>query len=189
MLRCIGMYIIGPVKLVLGDIAESGFRYLLGYLAKIRPGDEFFKEGPSSMKISARNVFDGTIASITHGAVHAEVAITTDMGDTLTAIVTEGSIGSLGLAQGKAVKALVKAPWVILLAGVPTLKFSARNQLTGTVSQITKGAVNSEVTLTLAGGTEIHSIITQEAVLDLGLKVGDQATALIKASHIILAVE
>lgn len=141
------------------------------------------------MKISARNVFDGVVTAITPGAVHAEVVMATQQGDTLVAIVTEGSVASLGLVPGKAVKALVKAPWVILLAGAPTLKLSARNQLTGTVSAITKGAVNSEVTLTLPGGTEIHSVITQEAVMDLGLKVGDTATALIKASHIILAVE
>lgn len=140
------------------------------------------------MKISARNEFSGSISAVEHGAVHAEVEITTTGGDKLVAIVTEGSVKSLGLVAGAEVKAFVKAPWVILLAGKPTMKFSARNQLTGKVSKITKGAVNSEVSIRLPGGTLVHSIVTQDAVLELGLKEGDEATALIKASHIILAV-
>lgn len=141
------------------------------------------------MKISARNEFDGNISALNHGAVHAEVEITTQGGDKIVAIVTEGSVKSLGLAAGKAVKAFVKAPWVIVMAGTPSLKFSARNQLSGKVSKIIKGAVNSEVIITLPGGTNVASIVTHEAVLELGLKEGDSATALIKASHIILAVE
>ncbi|MGL4754753.1 MAG: TOBE domain-containing protein, partial [Aeromonadaceae bacterium] len=84
--------------------------------------------------------------------------------------------------------ALVKAPWVILVTGDSGLRFSARNQLTGTVSALAKGAVNTEVALTLDGGTVVHAIITNEAVLELGLTVGSPATALIKASHVVLGV-
>ncbi|MNM54970.1 Molybdenum-pterin-binding protein MopA [compost metagenome] len=48
------------------------------------------------------------------------------------------------------------------------------------------GAVNAEVVLKLAGGTEVFAIVTREAVQELGLAPGVSATALIKASHIIL---
>ena len=48
--------------------------------------------------------------------------------------------------------------------------------------------MNNEVAVTLSGGTVVHSVVTNEAVLELGLKVGEPATALIKASHVILGV-
>lgn len=140
------------------------------------------------MKISARNIFEGTITALTDGTVNAEVEITMTGGDRLIAIVTEGSVQSLGLALGKPVMAFVKAPWVMVLAGEGNVKFSARNQLAGTVESVSKGAVNTEVTIKLAGGTQVCAVVTNEAVLELGLKPGVPASALIKASHIVLGV-
>ena len=140
------------------------------------------------MKISARNVFEGTITGLTDGTVNAEVEITMAGGDRLIAIVTEGSVQSLGLALGKPVMAFVKAPWVMVLAGEGNVKFSARNQLAGTVESVSKGAVNTEVTIKLAGGTQVCAVVTNETVLELGLKPGVPASALIKASHIVLGV-
>ncbi|MFD2273461.1 molybdopterin-binding protein [Undibacterium arcticum] len=56
------------------------------------------------------------------------------------------------------------------------------------MTSLTKGGVNAEVGIELPGGTVIHAVITNEAVLELGLKQGVAATALIKASHVILGV-
>jgi molybdate transport system regulatory protein len=140
------------------------------------------------MAVSARNVFNGKISAIVDGTVNAEVEVTMGGGDKLIAIVTEGSVKSLGLAVGKDVIAYVKAPWVIVLTGVSGVKFSARNQLLGKVSTLQKGAVNTEVGITLAGGTVVYAVVTNEAVLELGLKIGADASALIKASHVILGV-
>jgi molybdate transport system regulatory protein len=140
------------------------------------------------MKISARNVFTGKISALVDGKVNAEVEITMAGGDRLVAIVTEGSVQSLGLALGKPVMAFVKAPWVIVLAGDAGVKFSARNQLAGTVESLSKGAVNSEVGIKLNGGTLVYAVVTNEAVLELGLKPGVPARALIKASHVVLGV-
>lgn len=140
------------------------------------------------MNVSARNVFKGKISALVDGAVNAEVELTLAGGDKIVAIVTEGSVKSLGLAIGKEAVAYVKAPWVMLLAGPANVKFSARNQLAGKVSQVTKGAVNSEVAITLAGGTVVYAVVTNEAVLELGFKEGSEASALIKASHVILGV-
>jgi molybdate transport system regulatory protein len=140
------------------------------------------------MNVSARNVFKGKITALVDGAVNAEVELTLPGGDKIVAIVTEGSVKSLGLAVGKEAVAYVKAPWVMLLAGPATVKFSARNQLAGKVSQLHKGAVNTEVAITLPGGTIVYSVVTNEAVLELGLKEGSEASALVKASHVILGV-
>lgn len=140
------------------------------------------------MSISARNAIKGKITAIVNGIVNAEVEITTCGGDKIVSIVTEGGIKSLGLTVGMEAVAYVKAPWIIVLAGEINVRFSARNQLEGHISSLTKGAVNSEVGITLAGGTVVYAIITNEAVLELGLKHGSPATALIKASHAILGV-
>ncbi|WP_281981253.1 TOBE domain-containing protein [Azonexus hydrophilus] len=140
------------------------------------------------MNVSARNVFKGKITALTDGVVNAEVELTLPGGDRIVAIVTETSVKSLGLAVGGEAVAYVKAPWVMLLSGQPDVHFSARNQLSGKVSALTKGAVNTEVAITLAGGSVVHSVVTNEAVLELGLKLSEPATALIKASHVILGV-
>jgi molybdate transport system regulatory protein len=66
------------------------------------------------------------------------------------------------------------------------MKTSARNDFTGTVSRLIPGAVNAEVELTLERGERIVAIITNGSVTALGLKVGSKATALIKASWVIL---
>ena len=140
------------------------------------------------MKISARNVFAGKITALIDGKVNAEVEVTTPGGDRIIAVVTEGSVEALGLAVGKPAVAYVKAPWVMVLAGEGGVKFSARNQLAGTVESVQKGAVNSDICIKLTGGSLVHSVITNEAVLELGLKPGVAACALIKASHVVLGV-
>lgn len=140
------------------------------------------------MNVSARNVFAGKITALTKGAVNAEIELTLSGGDKIVAIVTEGSVASLGLAVGVDAVAYVKAPWVMLLSGPADVRFSARNQLTGKVSSLHKGAVNTEVGITLAGGATVFAVVTNEAVMELGLKSGEPATALIKASHVILGV-
>ena len=140
------------------------------------------------MSVSARNVFKGQVSAIKNGAVNAEVELNLGGGDRIVAIVTEGSLQDLGIAVGKEAIAYVKAPWVMLLTGPRTVRFSARNQLTGKVSSLHKGAVNSEVGIALPGGAVVFAIVTNEAVLELGLKEGVEATALIKASQVILGV-
>jgi molybdopterin-binding protein len=69
------------------------------------------------------------------------------------------------------------------------MKLSARNLLKGKVSKITMGAVNAEVEIELAGGQTIVSIITISSVKKLGLAVGKEAYAMIKASSVMIAVD
>ncbi|GAB4456296.1 MAG: molybdopterin-binding protein [Anaerolineae bacterium] len=69
------------------------------------------------------------------------------------------------------------------------MKISARNVLSGTVKEITHGAVNSEVVIELAGGTEIVSIITKSSAERLGLQVGSPVHTVIKASNVMIATD
>ncbi len=69
------------------------------------------------------------------------------------------------------------------------MKISAKNILKGTVKSISLGAVNAEVVIELAGGTEVVSVITKSSSESLGLKVGGSAYAIIKASSVMVGVE
>lgn len=68
------------------------------------------------------------------------------------------------------------------------MKLSARNVLGGKVLQIKKGATTAHVTLDVAGAT-VTASITNEAVDELQLKVGQHAYAVIKASDVMIAVD
>lgn len=70
-----------------------------------------------------------------------------------------------------------------------TMKISARNTLKGTIKQVVTGAVNTEVTIEIAPGIEIVSIITTASVEHLGLAEGKEAYAVIKASNVIIATD
>ncbi|WP_438298868.1 TOBE domain-containing protein [Pseudomonas sp. NMS19W] len=140
------------------------------------------------MKVSARNVFKGQVSQVQEGSVNAEVVLTLPGGERLVAVVTLASLKSLGIAVGKEAVALVKAPWVMLMTESSDIRLSARNCLQGKVLSVTDGAVNAEVVIELAGGSKVYSIVTRDAVNELGLAAGVSATAVIKASHIILGV-
>ena len=68
------------------------------------------------------------------------------------------------------------------------MKLSARNQMPGTILAIHKGATTSHIIIDV-NGTKIFAAITNEAVDDLGLAVGKKATAVIKASDVMVAVD
>ncbi len=69
------------------------------------------------------------------------------------------------------------------------MKLSARNVIKGKVKEVINGAVNSEVIITTASGETIVSIITKDSVENLGLKVGKDVYAVIKASNVMVAID
>jgi len=69
------------------------------------------------------------------------------------------------------------------------MKISARNQLKGKILEVKKGTTTAHVRVEIAPGKVVMSSITNEAVDDLGLKVGDSAIVVIKASSVLIAVE
>lgn len=69
------------------------------------------------------------------------------------------------------------------------MKLSARNQFKGTVVELKPGAVNAQVKVDIGGGNVVTSIVTLDAVEELGLKVGGAAYVVIKASEVMLAAD
>lgn len=69
------------------------------------------------------------------------------------------------------------------------MKLSARNQLKGTITGITPGAVNAIVTIDIGGGNVITSTISMGSVQELGLAVGKEAYAVIKATSVMVGID
>ncbi len=138
------------------------------------------------MKTSARNQFTGKVFHIKQGAVNDEVELEVGGGHKIVATITRDSTASLGLAVGGTAFALIKASSIIVMTDDQGVKFSARNRLAGTVSRLLPGAVNTEVVIDLSGGGSVAAIITNESSSNLALAVGTAATAMFKASSVIL---
>jgi molybdate transport system regulatory protein len=139
------------------------------------------------MKVSARNMLQGKVASVQKGAINSEVTLELAGNQSVVAVITNESVQKLGLAQGKEAYALVKAPLVVIAKEVNGMKFSTRNALEGTVQEVKRGSVNADVTVEVAGGVRLSAIITEKSIDSMGLKQGDRVTALFKASSVILA--
>lgn len=69
------------------------------------------------------------------------------------------------------------------------MRLSARNQIKGRLVEVTKGQTTAHVRIDIGGGTVVTASVTNEAVDDLGLKAGQDAYAVIKASDVMIAVD
>ena len=175
-----------------GRAALAAFRRVQaevdGALAKLDGAlgaDVFWSLG---MKTSARNALRGVVARLTPGAVSTEVVVRIAEGLEITAVVTAHSVEELGLEAGVPAIALIKSSFIVLAKG-EGLRTSARNQIAGLVTSREDGAVSSEIRLDIGGGKSLAATITVESAEALELNVGEPVTALIKAPHVILAVE
>jgi molybdopterin-binding protein len=70
---------------------------------------------------------------------------------------------------------------------IPGLELSARNRLTGVVTEISGDSVLCEIVLDIGGGQEVVGVITRNSVRRLGLRVGDRASAIVKATDVMIA--
>ncbi|MEU6242085.1 TOBE domain-containing protein [Streptomyces sp. NPDC047024] len=137
------------------------------------------------MNLSIRNQIPGTVTDIAHGEVMATVQVRLDGGQRLTAAITLESVKDLGLAEGSAVRAMMKSTEVALATG-RVEGLSIRNQLPGTVTGLAVGGAMATVRVAVDEG-ELTAAITKDAVLDLGLTVGSPVVVLIKSTEVSLA--
>ena len=141
------------------------------------------------MKSSARNQFSGVVAAVHDGAINDEIELEIAPGQRLVSTVTRESRKALKLEVGAKALALVKASSVMLVSDGAGMRFSARNQLAGTVDAVMPGAVNSEVLVRLPGGALVVAIVTNASVSGMALRQGDDVTAMFKASSVFLATK
>jgi molybdate transport system regulatory protein len=140
------------------------------------------------MKTTARNQFAGTISEVLQGPATTQVTLDIGGGLTVTASITTAAAQRIKAKKGAEALALVKSSEVVLVSDFAGYQLSARNQMPGTIARIHQGATTSLLGLTLAGGATITASVTNDAVDALGLKVGQAATAVFKASAVMLAV-
>lgn len=107
-------------------------------------------------------------------------------GKKIVAIVTHQSVDGLGLQVGAKAFDLINSSSIIIATNDKGAKFSARNHLKGTILQVKSGAVNSEVIIGLEGGASVAAIDTNESCTSLGLAIDKEATAIFKASSVII---
>ncbi len=141
------------------------------------------------MNISARNIFKGTVTSIVKGAVNTEVTIALGDGTRMVSIITVGAAERLGLKEGATASAIVKASSIIVGTNLQGAELSARNIVRGRVSKVIEGPVSTEVDIEIGGGNTLSAVITHESSKKLGLAAGADASAIFKASSVIIGVE
>ncbi len=150
--------------------------------------DDYLLIRRMGMKTSARNQFLGKVAHVKAGAVNDEIELEVAGGLKLVAIVTRESTEDLGLRVGAEAFALIKSSAIIVVTDFDGARFSARNRLNGTICRVQPGSVNTEVVIELPGGGSVVAIVTNDSSESLGLAVGKTASALFKASSVILGV-
>ncbi len=69
------------------------------------------------------------------------------------------------------------------------MKYGAKNQLLGTVTQIKRGTVMSQVNLDIPADSSMSSVLTLVALVDLGINEGDQVRVVVKAVNVLLIKE
>lgn len=137
------------------------------------------------MTLSIRNQLPGTVTAVHPGEAMAMVKLRLDGGQDLTAAITLEAAEDLALSPGSPVRALVKSTEVSL-ATHRVEGLSIRNQLPGAIVGLTTGAAMASVRISVPGG-ELTAAITKDAATDLGLFVGSDVFALIKATEVALA--
>jgi molybdopterin-binding protein len=69
------------------------------------------------------------------------------------------------------------------------MKLSARNQLKGKIIKVDEGLITSKVVIDLGNGNIVSSIISKDAIADLGLKVGMEAYAIVKSTEVLIGID
>jgi molybdate transport system regulatory protein len=140
-----------------------------------------------AMRVSARNVFPGTVAAVRKGAVSTEVTLLLKGGETVCSVITNESARILGLKVGAEAYAFFKASAVILGKELHGAKVSARNLLCDGGPD--RPRPRERRGTVVRRGSVLTAIVTEESAKRLLLAKGDHVCALVKASSVILGVD
>lgn len=128
----------------------------------------------------------GTIVSITQGQIHAHVQILwKDI--PLSVIITRASCEDMHLSVGDTIYVLIKGTDIMLAKSLSGM-LSARNSAKGVVREIVRGDVLSKIFVE-SQGDRLHAIITNTSLKEMGIKEGNEITAIVKSTELILSKE
>lgn len=140
-----------------------------------------------ALQTSARNQFAANVISLQADGVNVRVRLALAGGQTLHADITAESAAQLGLCEGMALFALLKAPAVRLLPEEAVVA-AGGNVLAGQISRVQHAANNSEVVLALGDGLSIVASLVHEGVAVPAWQTGDRAAAVFSPAAIVLAL-
>ena len=189
-----------PLKVVhqfLGQPSSDPTAALLHYEAEdARTIINYYLHKEARMKTSARNVFPGRVQVLRRSGILVEVVLRTFTGLDVVSVITDESCRTLALEEGKTAIATVKAPWVILtlpsaVSGEARHEpaTSARNRFSGTIAQVRRSDIATEVLVDLPEGSRVCALITTDSADTLDLQVGGQVLVSFKAFSVILTLE
>lgn len=139
-----------------------------------------------SVRTSARNQFVGTVTALDDAGGRVDVRLALAGGDTIVAAITPASVENMALAVGSEAYALVKAPWV-LVSSRAQRRSAARNVLAGTITDLQPGTTSTQVSLATEKGRIVVAAMSNAAVAQQELVVGQQASASFATESVILA--
>ena len=155
----------------------------------IRQVIRLFMEKEAYRKTSARNAFFGKIKRITKGDIQSVVELSTMSSETVSTVITNGSLARLGLVEGKIIAAEVKAPWVILHKTTKEPACSAENRFFGTVTRIRLGEINTEYVIRISDETELCAIVNADRARMLDIREQDSVWAVFNANAVVLHLD
>lgn len=150
---------------------------------------KYFADRENNRKTSARNSFFGKIDTIHKGGVQSLVEVVSVSGNSITSIITNGSLARIGLKPGMFITAEVKAPWIQLCKNELAPHCSADNMFQGTVRGVTKNRTTAEIVILLPDGTELCAIISEKTRKQLDIQKQDMLWAFFDAFAVVLHVD
>jgi len=157
--------------------------------AEIRQVAKYFADRENNRRTSARNSFFGKINAIYNGGVQTLVEVVSVSGNSITSIITNGSLARLGLKPGMLITAEVKAPWIQLCKNDSAPHCSADNMFQGTVCEVIKNRTTAEIVVRLPDGTELCAIITEQTRKQMAIQHHDILWAIFDAFAVVLHVD
>ncbi len=150
---------------------------------------KYFADRENNRKTSARNSFFGKINSLHQGTIQTLVQVVSVSGNSITSIITNGSLARIGLKPGMLITAEVKAPWIQLCKQDKAPDCSADNMFQGTVCRLTKNRTTAEIVVRLADGTELCAIITEKSRQRMEIHDQDRLWAFFDAFAVVLHLD
>ena len=128
----------------------------------------------------------GTITTVVKGHIHANVQILWKS-IPLNVVITTASCEDMHLSEGDSITVLIKGTDVMLAKSFSGM-ISARNRVSGIVKQIIEGDVVSKVFVE-SQGEMLHAIITNTSLKEMDVRAGNEITAIVKSTELILYKE
>ena len=172
------------------SLIEVEHQRFISRLNKLANGlsNDYALESAIAMKTSARNQYAGIIVSMTQGPVNDELGIFVNGNLMITASITHGSCRDLQLEIGAKVFVLIKASALTLCLPDQVHAGAPKNAFLGTVHTLIQGENQSELALSLVGGTELIATLPNARVASLALRAGATVVAEIEPSNVIIGV-